>query len=149
MKVKQATVQDLNTIVSFNIAMALESENTTLNPDIAYNGALAVFDNTENGMYFIIEMENIIIGSALITYEWSDWNNKKYAWLQSVYIVKEYRRIGAFSALLHTIKISLQHRNIDTLKLYVDKENTSALETYAHCGFAASHYLIYTTDTTT
>ncbi len=32
----------------------------------------------------------------LITYEWSDWRNANYWWIQSLFVVKQHRRKGCF-----------------------------------------------------
>lgn len=34
--------------------------------------------------------------SLLVTFEWSDWRNASYWWIQSLFVVKQHRRKGCF-----------------------------------------------------
>ena len=35
-------------------------------------------------------------GCVMVTTEWSDWRNAAFWWIQSVYVVPEFRRCGVF-----------------------------------------------------
>src|SRR5437870_3135497 len=94
---RQATSADISKIVDFQIAMARETEDLELAPEVVSEGVAAVFDNTSRGRYYVAERDGHVIGSLLITYEWSDWRNGAVWWIQSVYVVPEARRQGVYA----------------------------------------------------
>jgi GNAT superfamily N-acetyltransferase len=94
--VARATIDNLSDIVSFQIAMALETEGINLDEAVITSGVKAVFDDPSKGVYFIVKDGDKAIASNLITYEWSDWRNRNIWWIQSVYVRPEYRKQGVF-----------------------------------------------------
>ena len=40
-----------------------------------------------------------VVGQLMTTYEWSDWRNGQFLWIQSVYVLREFRGAGVFRAL--------------------------------------------------
>ena len=85
MKITQPTIEDTNSLVEFNIKMAAETENKILDKNTVTNGVRKVINNSEMGYYVIAKKSNKIMGSLMITYEWSDWRNGMFWWIQSVY----------------------------------------------------------------
>ena len=71
--------------------MALETEGKHLDTQILTSGVEAVFHDERKGFYVVAESENKIIGGLMITFEWSDWRNRWFWWIQSVYILPEGR----------------------------------------------------------
>ena len=90
MKITQPSIKDVNNLVDFNIKMAKETENKILNKKIVTKGVSEVLKDTTLGYYVIAKNKNTILGSLMITYEWSDWRNGLFWWIQSVYVKKEY-----------------------------------------------------------
>ena len=74
-------------ITANNCAMALETENKILDKASAKFGVSRVFDNKELGFYLVAENKSGVIASLMITYEWSDWRNALFWWIQSVYVL--------------------------------------------------------------
>ena len=101
--------EDLEAITEFQKNMALETEDKQLDPDTVHKGVQAVFDDKEKGTYIIAESNGAVIGSALITLEWSDWRNGFFWWIQSVYVDPQYRRKGVFSELYSFIEAKAQN----------------------------------------
>jgi ribosomal protein S18 acetylase RimI-like enzyme len=143
MKIRKANIGDLKIITNNNLLLAFESENKKLNYDLVYNGVKNLIDDDKKGFYLVVEHNKIIIGQLIITYEWSDWNNKTIWWIQSVYVDKSYRRMGVFKNLLNTIKKIAKGKNIINLKLYVHKDNKNAKKVYEKIGMKIESYNIY------
>ena len=84
--------------------MAWETEKRKLDSERVTKGVAALLNDSTKGTYFVAEVETggrqIIAGQLLITYEWSDWRNGNFWWIQSVYVVEEVRGGGVFKALL-------------------------------------------------
>jgi ribosomal protein S18 acetylase RimI-like enzyme len=141
---RDATRRDLIDIVNFQIAMAAETENVTLNRHICMRGVEAVFEDRNLGRYFVAESEGAPIASLLITPEWSDWRNGVVWWIQSVYVRPEYRRKGVYAALYeHVKRIAESNESVKGIRLYVDRTNTAAQDVYRRLGMNGEHYQVF------
>ena len=145
--VRPAVPADIETLVAGNIAMALEAEHKHLDPDVVRRGVRAVFDGPGLGRYFVAEVETNVVGQAMFTYEWSDWRNGTFWWLQSVYVAPVARRTGVFRALYRHIEgLAQADPNVCGLRLYVERDNERAQRTYLHCGMVDAGYLVMEVD---
>ena len=144
MLVKKAKSEHLNSIVEFQLAMAKETENTELDRSIVEKGVLAVLEDSTKGCYYIAEINEQVIASLLTTYEWSDWRNGTVLWIQSVYVVPEYRRKGVYSALYDHIKNNvINNSTLKGIRLYADKSNKIAHSVYQKLGMSPDHYVTF------
>ena len=142
-KVRKATPSDADSIIDFQLKMALETEGIKLVPGIVTKGVNGVFNDQSRGQYYVAEAGGRIIASLLITYEWSDWRNSTVWWFQSVYVVPEYRRQGIFRRMYGHIRQLAEEQDIAGLRLYVETRNTSAQKTYHALGMSSGHYAFY------
>jgi ribosomal protein S18 acetylase RimI-like enzyme len=78
----------------------------------------------------------------MITFEWSDWHNRQYYWIQSLYVRPEYRRQGIFRKLYDYVH-SLASEDGAAIRLYVDENNSTAQSVYQAVGMKESHYKLY------
>jgi predicted GNAT family acetyltransferase len=131
-------------IADFQLKMALETEGIQLDKPTVLIAVTSVFDFPEKGNYFTASIDNTVIASTLITYEWSDWRNKTIWWIQSVYVLPEFRRRGIFKQIYSHLQ-SLVNENPDVvgLRLYVDKSNKTAQKTYENLGMNGQHYQLF------
>lgn len=138
------TRADAEAIVSFQIAMAKETEEVDLDPVVCAAGVQAVFDRADRGQYFVAEQSGAVIASLMITYEWSDWRNGNVWWIQSVYVTPAARQQGIYAGLYAHIKnIVEQDKNLRGIRLYVDERNTRAQEVYTRLGMNGEHYRVF------
>ncbi|MFO1393465.1 MAG: GNAT family N-acetyltransferase [Steroidobacteraceae bacterium] len=145
--VRPAQPGDIEAIAAGNIAMALEAEHKHLDPPTVRRGVQAVFDTPGHGCYFIAEIDDQIVGQAMYTYEWSDWRNGVFWWFQSVYVTPDARRRGVFRALYRHIEdLAKADPNVCGLRLYVERDNARAQQTYARCGMQDAGYLVMEVD---
>src|SRR5688572_32482268 len=99
MNIRIATAADAPDLVEFNLAMALETEGKQLDKDVLSRGVAAVFDDVQKGFYVVAEDEGRVVGCLLITFEWSDWRNGWFWWIQSVYVRPQARGKSVYSKL--------------------------------------------------
>ena len=145
--VRRATLQDLDVLVEFNSAMALESEGKTLDRRRLGDGVAALFDGDDRGFYLVAEAEGGVVGQLLVTYEWSDWRNAYFWWIQSVYVDSEWRRRGVYRRLHEYVLDQARLRgDVCGVRLYVDRENHVAQQVYASLGMERSHYDMFEID---
>jgi ribosomal protein S18 acetylase RimI-like enzyme len=142
--VRKATKNDAVTIASFQVSMALETENYQLDLNTVSKGVMNVFDQTQLGCYYIAEFDGQAVASLLTTYEWSDWRNTMIIWIQSVYVVTEFRNKGIFKSMYTFIKEMVgSDPSYGGIRLYVDKSNLAAQEVYDRLGMNGEHYKVF------
>jgi GNAT superfamily N-acetyltransferase len=149
--IRPATTDDVQTIVDFNAAMALETEQRILDRDRLREGAHAVLTNHQYGFYIMAEIQDKTtrtpVGQLMITFEWSDWRNGVFWWLQSVYVTPEWRRRGVYRAMHEHIAAQAKaDPQVCGIRLYVEQQNRSAQIVYQRVGLNPSAYTVYEQD---
>ncbi|MCD6090337.1 MAG: GNAT family N-acetyltransferase [Bacteroidales bacterium] len=144
MQIRKAKEEDLTSIVEFQLAMALETENLQLDKLNLEKGVLAVFHDLAKGQYFVTEIDGEIAASLMTTFEWSDWRNGMVYWIQSVYVKENFRRLGIYRKMYaHIQDLVVKDDNARGIRLYVDKTNIRAQQTYTNTGMNGEHYQLF------
>lgn len=127
--------------------IALETENRSLDPDRITQGVTALVSDPAKGVYYVAVVGREIAGQVLITYEWSDWRNGSFWWIQSVYVTKELRGRGIYKALYnHVLQLAKSQPGVCGLRLYMDKDNSVAREVYQRLGMSPTQYQLFEVD---
>ena len=143
-KVRHATAAESVRIADFNRAMAMETEGLALDEKTVAAGVVALMGHPDRGFYLVAEADGVVAGCLLITYEWSDWRNKMFWWIQSVYVKPELRGRGIYRALDDKVQeLAAKAGNVCGFRLYVHKGNARAQEVYRSLGMHATEYLLY------
>jgi len=143
-RIRFAIKEDIQSIVDFQMQMALESEGVDLDRDTLSKGVLSVFNDPQKGQYYVAEDNETVIASMLTTYEWSDWRNQIIYWLQSVYVLPAYRGKHVFSQLYNHVKqLVKENEKVGGIRLYVDHSNAHAIKVYEALGMNGNHYKTY------
>ena len=79
----------------------------------------------------------------MVTPEWSDWRNGTVWWIQSVYVAPAHRRRGVYRMLHEHVREAGRAEGASGLRLYVDRENLTAQQTYGALGMGESRYIMY------
>jgi ribosomal protein S18 acetylase RimI-like enzyme len=144
--IRRAKNSDLDVIAGNVMAMALESRGIDLCPENVRQAVRALFRRSEMGFYVVAESRGDIVGSLLVTFEWSDWHNGMYWWIQSVYVRPDQRRKGMYRRLYEYVRgRAASDPQVVGLSLYVDKDNDVACRVYEALGMRESHSLMYHT----
>ena len=145
--IRRAAIADLPRLAAHNLAMAEETEGKILDAARVADGTRAVLQDERKGFYLLATRGDAVIGQLMITYEWSDWRNGDFWWIQSVYIVPEERRKGVYRALYdYVAAMARKTENVCGVRLYVEQENRSAQQTYQSLGMNRTSYLLYEVD---
>ena len=124
--------------------MAKESEGTELDYETVREGVKAGIADDSKATYLVARNDNSeVLGSLMLTTEWSDWNNCNYYWIQSVYVCPESRHQGVFKELFDFANAIAQSDGAGALRLYVDRNNFNAQKVYQSLGMHESHYLMF------
>jgi len=143
MKIRLASPEDTDALVEFNQAMALETEGKRLDGEKLRKGVSAVFGDPNKGFYVVAEVDGRIVAGLMVTFEWSDWRDAWFWWIQSVYTLPEFRGKGVYRQLYGFVKSRAESKNVCGFRLYVEKENETALHVYEKLGMSQSYYLMY------
>ncbi|MBT3921479.1 MAG: GNAT family N-acetyltransferase [Nitrospina sp.] len=142
-KVREAHEGDLAILVLNNQALAIETEDLQLNKVVLKKGIEQALKRKECH-YFVATIEGEVAGQTMITYEWSDWRNGIIWWMQSVYVLPDFRKQGVFRELFSHIEIRARgHKEVKALRLYVMQNNNAGKRTYQSMGMNNSGYIVY------
>ena len=140
--VRNAEATDWAAIAEFNRALAAETEDKALDWDTLCSGVRRLLGDPAKGRYFVAESDGRIIGTTMITYEWSDWRDGWIWWIQSVYVHPDFRGCGAFKRLYRHVESLAAAEDVRAVSLYVLNSNTRARATYLALGMHESGYTV-------
>lgn len=139
--IRQANPDDEAVLVAFNAALAWETEHKRLRPEVLLEGVRAVFADKSRGFYTMAEDAGEIVGQMMVTFEWSDWRNGWFWWVQSVYVKEDARRKGVFRALYKEVqKQAIADPTVIGIRLYFERDNLRAQATYRSLGMTETTY---------
>ena len=157
---RPATLSDLDILVSFVLAEANEAEGASKVPDTVRKGIRVGLEQPDVARYWVLEkvkggseqeattatatIEKQVVASVSIIREWSDWHASYYWWIQSMFILPNYRGQGLMKPLLEAVKEAAKAEQALELRLYVHRDNQRAIRAYQREGFAASVYVVVT-----
>lgn len=142
-EIRSAVMNDCSAIAEFNCRLAAETEGKTLQSEVIQAGVRALLADAQHGRYFVATVAGSPIGQIMHTREWSDWRNGEIWWLQSVYVLPEYRNRGVFRALYqHVENLALNSTDVIGLRLYVETHNVRAQGAYQQLGFKDASYTV-------
>ncbi len=144
MIIRKAKKDDAGQIAAFQLDMAQETESLQLDKNIVDRGVAQVFSDPSKGTYYVSEKKGRVIASLMTTYEWSDWRNGTVLWIQSVYVLPEFRGNGVYKKMYrHIQQLVEQDEQLKGIRLYVDQSNTRAQQVYQKLGMTAEHYQLF------
>jgi ribosomal protein S18 acetylase RimI-like enzyme len=143
LQIRDATPADQPVIVDFNSRLAEETEGRTLDKHLIGPGVSALLADPTKGRYWLATSDSAVVGQLMVTYEWSDWRNGMLWWIQSVYVLPDFRRKGVFSAMYgHVQSLVEADQEACGIRLYVEKRNRRAQETYRKHGMTDPGYQV-------
>ena len=149
--VRPAATTDLDMLVRFSAAMAFETEGRRLDQERLRRGTLAVLEFPRHGFYVVAERPEGdgqgVVGQLLITYEWSDWRNAGFWWIQSVYVDPDWRRRGVYRAMhQYILEMARARTDVCGVRLYVERENGVAQSVYERLNLRETNYRMWEVD---
>ena len=141
--IRPAQFDDWAVIADCNTRLAEETEGKRLDPGTIAEGVRTLLSQPQHGRYFLASIGGRVVGQMMHTREWSDWRNGEIWWLQSVYVVSEFRQQGVFRALFSHLQVLAQASpDVIGLRLYVEEHNTRAQEAYRTLGLRRAGYTV-------
>ncbi len=149
--VRPANERDVDQLTEFSAAMAFETEHRVLDRVRLRAGTLAVLRRSEHGQFYVAEAHDgaqpLTVGQLLITFEWSDWRNAQFWWVQSVYVRPDWRRRGIYRRMHEAVTAMARARpDVCGLRLYVERHNDPARRAYQAQHMVQTPYEIWEVD---
>ncbi|EAY25130.1 GNAT family N-acetyltransferase [Microscilla marina] len=142
--IETASVQDAELLADLQCKMAWETEEYMLDRNTVLQGLQALFNDVSKGIYYKVTHNEQVIGCMLNTFEWSEWRNGYVLWIQSLYIVPEFRAQGLFKLMYQYLQHKVKaDNNLMGIRLYVDKTNVKASQVYKAIGMSDEHYTFF------
>ena len=143
-RLRVARPDDRDVLVEFARAMAAETEDKSLDLDVLRAGTASLLADPHRGRVYVIEADGVVAASLMLTIEWSEWRNGFFWWIQSVYVRPEHRRRGFYRRLHeHVRAAAAADPEVCGLRLYVERENHAAQQTYRDIGMVETDYLLF------
>ena len=151
LNIRLARGEDAEQIASFSAAMAFETEGRRLDLERLSDGTRALLESPDRGLFMVAELEEganrQLLGQLMITYEWSDWRNGVFWWIQSLYVDPAWRRQNVFRRMHEAVMARAKtSTNVCGVRLYVEESNSLAQAVYRRVGLTPSSYAIFETD---
>jgi ribosomal protein S18 acetylase RimI-like enzyme len=168
-----ATGEDAAGIIEKNWRMANETEGKDLPRDRLDRGVRLLLADKSKGFYIVAKVgpepkwtestqwtksrevhgvplaRSEAVGQLMVTFEWSDWRAGTFWWIQSVYVDAPFRRTGIYRALYeHVLGLAKADSGVCGVRLYVERHNTVAQQTYADLGMTRAAYEMFEVDFT-
>jgi len=142
--IRDAIRQDVPRLVQFSFRMAKETENRQLDDRVLNSGVNAVFDDPKRGFYLVAEVEGQVVGSLMVTAEWSDWRKGAIRWIQRGYVEAKFRHRGVFRAMYGEVRRKAKSTaRVCGCRLYVEQDNAAAQVTYTRLGLVETNYKVF------
>jgi len=142
-EIREGDVRDLELLVEFQLEMAWTTETRQLERETVKRGISTILSDPNKGFYVVAECEGKVLGVAMTTFEFSDWNAAPYWWFQSVFVKPEYRKTGIFRQIYNFIRERGIKSQAHSLRLYVASDNTLAQNVYKILGFQELPYKVF------
>ena len=140
---RRARAEDAGSITRMNQLLAEETEGRQLPECIVRAGVARGLELAPEVRYFVAECAGAAVGQLMLTREWSDWRNGWMLWLQSVYVLPDYRRQGVFRRLLEYGLGDCRGSDSPVcVRLYVEEHNDAASAVYRRLGFGSAGYRV-------
>ncbi|MDJ0783964.1 MAG: GNAT family N-acetyltransferase [Desulfosarcinaceae bacterium] len=143
LRVRAATLDDLDALVQFTAEEAREAEGHRKGVETLARGIrAALLDDTIATYWVLVDDADRPVGSVSAVKEWSDWHAGYYWWIQSMYLLPDHRGRGLMTLLLEAVQCAMQAQGGLELRLYVHRENAAAIRAYRRAGFVDTPYRI-------
>ncbi len=132
--IQLAEPADLESILDL---LALQFQEHEINVPVAQLRAavLSMLVNPALGFFLLARYEGKIIGIACISFSWTLEHGGRSAWLDELYVMKEYRGQGIGRALLGAVLAHAKEQGCAAVDLEIDIEHRQAENLYQRAGF--------------
>ena len=140
LKTRIANPADVPAIVDMNAEMAREMEGKALDLARLERGVAAVVGEPDArlGFYVVAEAEGSAVGVMHVVYEWSPWRDATFWWLANVFVRRDWRRRGVYTAMHGFVQNrAAADPGVCGIRLFTTAENDAARRAYDSVGMTS------------
>ena len=139
--VRPAAHQDIDKLVYFIIAAAIEAGEGQVSPDVVQKGIYACLEDPRLAQFWVLESNRFgVVGSVSVAKEWNVWNACYYWWIQTIFLMPEYRGQDLMKILIEHVRDLAKRERALEVRLYIHKDNERGRKAYNREGFVDSAY---------
>ena len=146
-RVRTCVAEDYEVLADYGYKLAFETEGKKLDMDTVQGGVKSLLSKPKMGQYYLAEVEVkdsetgeakwMPVGTTMITFEMQPRLGGLIYMIQSVYVDKDYRKMGIFRSLYQTIIDKAKADPITkAVRLYVEHDNYTAQAVYEKLGMS-------------
>lgn len=142
--VRVARPGDEAALVRSTMGNAWETEGLKLDETLVRRATTKLLADPSKGLALVAEEGGKVVASLYVTFEWSDWHDAWYWWIQSLYVVPEQRGQGIYTTLYKAVQDEARKRgDVRSIRLYVERHNEVGLRAYRGHGMTETPYLVF------
>lgn len=142
--VRVAGPHDAAAFVRGTMGNAWETESLRLDEATVRRGVAKLLADPAKGLCIVAEDRGTAVGTMYVTFEWSDWHDAWYWWIQSLYVDPGHRGTGVYTAMYRFLQGEARRRGgVRSIRLYVEKANENGLRAYRGHGMEELPYLVF------
>ena len=135
LNIYKATKDDFEAIVKFNQLAAVEIVGRELDPDDLKAGIEYIL-KLSTDFYLVVKYKGKYVGQIMVHQQVYDWYNKKFWWLEHLYVVKEMRGNQLPLIILkHLISMAEKDGYVKNIILHVEGNKNKLIQLYKRRGF--------------
>jgi len=113
-----------------------EEHHISVCPDDLKKAIASVFDNENLGFFLMAQKDNMVIGVAYVSFNWTLEHCGKSAWLEELFVIPEWRNRGVGQNLLSSVIQQARACGCEAIDLEVDHSHSQAENLYRRAGFS-------------
>lgn len=132
--IRQAVPADLEALVSLLTGFS-EEAGTNFGREHLLAGLEPLLSNQELGLVFVAELDNLLVGYAVIGWGWGIESGGKEALIDEVFVLKTHRNQGIGAKMLTAVIAHLEKYNTKAVFLETEAQNPNSRKLYQNLGF--------------
>ena len=132
--IRQAVPEDLEALLRL-LTNFSEEAGTNFGREHLLAGVEPMLHNHELGLIFVAEIENLLVGYAVIGWGWGIESGGKEALIDEVFVLKSYRNQGIGSNILTEAMGHLAKYDTKAVFLETEAQNPNSRKLYENLGF--------------
>jgi len=134
--IRQAVPADLEALLSLLTGFSKEA-GTNFGREHLLAGLQPMLNNQELGLVFVAELDNVLVGYAVIGWGWGIESGGKEALIDEVFVLNSYRNQGIGAKILTAVIAELRKHNTKAVFLETEAQNPNSRKLYQNLGFEA------------
>jgi len=138
-EILEAKTEDLDICVEMVKELFSLETDYQFDPQKAFTAFSLILKNPAASTIMLVKKSNKIVAMASVQLVISSASGASAAWIEDVFVNKNYRRLGLGNLVLKACKTWAENKGARRMQLLVDKRNENAMEFYKAFGFSPSN----------